>query len=86
VNTIYPNYHTDAGLRNVMARFLSRLDNDPSIQWIKVVDTDLNQIIGVTKRAIITEEKPGEVDLDGPVGVPEGWENDQEKAFAQALF
>jgi hypothetical protein len=83
VNTLYPENWTPEGQRKAVERFIAHQNMDPTIHWIKVVDTDLDEIIGVSQWAIHDNEKPAEGDIDGPSGT---WQNEEEKEYCQALY
>ncbi|KAH7396206.1 hypothetical protein BKA66DRAFT_606098 [Pyrenochaeta sp. MPI-SDFR-AT-0127] len=83
VNTIWPGGLTKEGQDKARLGFLFLKGIDPSCRWIKVTDTDTNEIVGVAQWNVYEGQKPPEVVVDGPPGT---WENDTEKEYAQELF
>lgn len=83
VNTIYPGGLTKEGQQKAKAGFLFLKGIDPSCKWIKVTDTDTNEIIGVAQWNVYESQKPPEMVVDGPPGT---WKDDIEKEYAQDLF
>lgn len=83
VNAVWPSGFTPAGQEMSRQRFLFLKTIDPSCRWVKVTDTDTNQIIGVAQWNVYEGQKPPEMIVDGPPGT---WENDTEKEYAQELF
>ncbi|KAF1935603.1 hypothetical protein EJ02DRAFT_484223 [Clathrospora elynae] len=83
VNVVWPRGFTKDGQELNTSRFLFLKNIDPSSRWIKVTDTQTNEIIGVAQWNVYDGQKPPEMIVDGPPGT---WENDTEKEYAQELF
>ena len=47
VNAVYPKHGTKEGREQALQRFLTFKAVDPSQRWIKVTDTEIDQVIGV---------------------------------------
>ena len=89
---IHPNGFVDACWpRNLSAEaqsihaagFIAHKAFDPTVQWVKVTDESTGEIIGVAQWLIIKDQKPPELDFDGPPGT---WRDDQEKLYAQEIY
>lgn len=83
VNTIYPGGLTKEGQEKARLGFLFLKSIDPSCKWVKITDTETNEIVGVAQWNVYEGQKPPEMVVDGPPGT---WENDTEKEYAQELF
>jgi hypothetical protein len=83
VNAVWPGGFTKEGQEMSTSRFLFLKSIDPSCRWIKVTDSEANEIIGVAQWNVYEEQKPQEVIVDGPPGT---WKNEDEKEYAQELF
>lgn len=83
VNAVWPGGFTSAGQEMTRQRFLFLKSIDPSCKWVKITDTDTNEIVGVAQWNVYDKEKPPEMIVDGPPGT---WATDADKEFAQELF
>jgi hypothetical protein len=83
VNAVWPGGFTKEGQEMSTSRFLFLKKTDSTSQWIKVTDTDTDEIIGVAQWNVYEGQKPPEMIVDGP---PETWPSETEKEYARELF
>ncbi|KAL8938399.1 MAG: hypothetical protein Q9216_003916 [Gyalolechia sp. 2 TL-2023] len=79
IEALFPRHDTPKGREAGRNRLLEQKHTDPSIRFIKVVDTDTRQIIGQANWQVL-EEIPTDESLEGDF-----WENENDKEFAQRL-
>ena len=82
VNTLYPGHQTEAGHIKITSRFIALKYSVPNTHWIKAVDVASGEIAGFSMWTVIDNEKPPEVELDGPPGT---WTSEEEKDYCRAM-
>jgi hypothetical protein len=82
MNVMWPDHHTPDGQRKIVARFLAIKDAAPNTKWIKAVAVPSEEIVGFAMWTIINQQRPPELDIDGPPGT---WADEEEKKYCQAL-
>lgn len=82
MNVLYPGHHTSAGQIKIASRFCALKNASTKSKWLKAIDTASEEIVGFAMFTVIDEQKPPEIELDGPPGT---WPSNEEKRYCQAL-
>ena len=78
---LYPGHDTAQGRKTGGERLLSFKKNDPNTHFLKAVDTETSDIVGVAKWNIYNGVIPDEVGLDGDY-----WPMEEDKEYANCLW
>ena len=81
IDSLYPDHDQPFGRQRGGERLLNIKHADPNTTFLKVVDLDLNEIVGVAKWNVYNGVLPQESVPDGPF-----WASQDEKELAQHMF
>ena len=82
MNAVHPENDTRAG-REKAQKFLYLLSTNPGQLWLKVVESETGEIVGVSQWAVYKDEKPQLTVLTGPAM---NWNTAEDQEWAQALY
>lgn len=83
VDACWPNNLNDEAQKLHASGFIFHKNMDPTVKWTKVTDTITGEIVGVAQWLVLKDQKPPELDFDGPAGT---WESETEKLYAQDIY
>jgi hypothetical protein len=83
VDACWPDNLTKEGQLRHAGGFIAHKNMDPTVVWTKVTEIDTGEIIGVAQWFVLRDQKPPEVDFDGPPGT---WKDDTEKLYGQEIY
>ncbi|KAF2649419.1 hypothetical protein K491DRAFT_698110 [Lophiostoma macrostomum CBS 122681] len=83
IEACWPNGRDAEAQKRHAAGFIAHKNMDPTVTWTKVTDTETRQIVGVAQWFVFKDNKPPEMDFDGPPGT---WKTDDAKKYAQEVY
>ncbi|PSN71123.1 hypothetical protein BS50DRAFT_486647 [Corynespora cassiicola Philippines] len=68
VDACWPNNLDPEAQKLHASGFVFHKNMDSTVTWTKVTDTETGEIIGVAQWLVLKDQKPPEMDFDGPPG------------------